>query len=341
MKNISVKITVIIPVYNSAKYLGKCLDSILNQTYSNWEAIIIDDASTDESFEILKRYSSVDKRFEIHQHKENKGPGITRNEGIQYASKNISHTNKERNYIVYIDSDDWIDINYFESIVDLVNIDNSDVIFVDVVQEDENGRYIKDQKMSVYKDEKKDKILRHQMTGKIPWGGVRKVVNSRLIIDNNIQYTNDIIGEEAIYSFKVLFYAEKISFNKDSLYHYIVRSDSQSSSYDENPYGDVCQKLEVLLKEMDIYDEYKDTHSSFAFTALVVSIYRMTRYHGFKKTIKFTEVALLEFQKSYGFDLDKDSLENRVRFLLPFAKHSLVIFIVLISKIKSVLSDKI
>jgi glycosyltransferase involved in cell wall biosynthesis len=337
MSDSTIKILVLIPVYNAAKYLKKCLDSVLNQSYPNWEAFVIDDASTDESYQLLEKYAAKDKRINIYRQVVNQGPGITRNEAIKYAYENANQlcNSSKVGYIVFLDSDDWIDKDYFQSIAEVANKEKADIIFVDLIQEKESGDFIKHERMSAYKNKSKDTIIRHQMTGKFPWGGVRKAVKIDLVIINNIKFTNDAIGEEAIYSFKLLYLAKKIGFIERSLYHYVIHQNSQSGLHDDNPYGRVCTKMEEYLREINVYDQYKNTIASFAFTALIVSIYRSSQYYAFYKVIKQSYFALRKYRHNYGFNLDKDSLEMRTRCILPFAKLNLVFPIVLIAKIKA------
>ena len=97
------KISVIIPVYNVEKYLKRCLDSVINQTYKNLEIILVDDGSTDNSGKICDEYAKNDKRI-IVIHKENGGVSVARNIGLDICTGD---------YVNFIDSDDWIDLKFF------------------------------------------------------------------------------------------------------------------------------------------------------------------------------------------------------------------------------------
>lgn len=321
------KISVIIPVYNSEKYLRRCLDSVVNQTYKNWEVIAIDDGSQDNSYSILLEYHFNDKRFKVYTQK-NQGPGNTRNNAIDLATGD---------YIVFLDSDDYIESTYFEDLVKCVLENNSDVVFIDIIQEDSNGNILKYEVMSKYKNSPKDMILRHQMTGKLPWGGCRKAVRTSLLNNNNIRYSNDVVGEEALFSFRVLYNAKKISFLNKKYYHYVNYPDSQSKKGDIDPWGNVCKKIKDYLQENGLFDQYKKTLNSLAYTALIVSIYRITRKYNFRQALNQSKYALRNFRKNYSFQLDVDSLETRTICLLPFAKLNMVLPIVIAAKLKSLL----
>ena len=99
------KVSIIIPVYNSEKYISKCLDSVLNQTYKNIEILVINDGSKDNSIDILREYEKKDDRIVVID-KENEGVAKTRNQGIKKATGD---------YIMFIDNDDFIDEDYVET----------------------------------------------------------------------------------------------------------------------------------------------------------------------------------------------------------------------------------
>ena len=102
------KVSVIIPIYNTEKYLRKCLDSVCNQTLSDIEIICVNDCSTDNSLEILEEYASKDNRIKLIDFKENKGAAVARNAGIDEA---------KGEYIGFVDSDDFVDETMFLSTV--------------------------------------------------------------------------------------------------------------------------------------------------------------------------------------------------------------------------------
>lgn len=101
------KVSVIVPVYKAEKYLGRCVESVLAQTYSNWELLLVDDGSPDKSGKLCDIWSKKDNRIKVF-HKENGGVSSARNLGIEQA---------EGEWITFIDSDDWISQNYLQSFV--------------------------------------------------------------------------------------------------------------------------------------------------------------------------------------------------------------------------------
>lgn len=121
------KISLIVPVYNTSKYLRKCLDSLITQTYKDIEIIVINDGSIDNSEEIIKLYR--DKRLKYIS-KKNEGIGKTRNLGIENATGN---------YIAFVDSDDYLDKNFCKKMIKKADEDNCDIVICNYF-EDRNDK---------------------------------------------------------------------------------------------------------------------------------------------------------------------------------------------------------
>lgn len=124
-----VDFSIIVPVYNAEKTLNKCLDSICKQSFSNYEVILIDDGSTDQSFSICKSYEIQNKKFSVH-HQKNSGPSVARNFGLELA------TGK---WICFVDSDDSIEVSYLQDIQDAAQSFDANVVFIGHNKVDENG----------------------------------------------------------------------------------------------------------------------------------------------------------------------------------------------------------
>ena len=151
------KISIIIPVYNAERFLKRCVDSVLMQTYKDFELILVDDGSKDGSGAMCDNIAAQDNRVHV-VHQKNEGAGAARNAGLTIA---------KGEYIVFVDSDDMIRQGYFEAL----SKHDEDIVFVNVDNIDEHGRLVKREYMSDFKLLPVDEILRSQMTGKLPWGG--------------------------------------------------------------------------------------------------------------------------------------------------------------------------
>ena len=299
------KISVIIPVYNAESYLDRCIQSVLNQTYINWKLLLIDDGSTDGSLSILRKYEKIDSRISVI-HQQNKGAGAARNLGIDSI--------KNEGYVVFIDSDDYIEPNYFELLV----THNEDVVFINVAQRDTSGKIIKKERMSsLYKKLDIEEIKRKQMTGCIPWGGVRKAVKSKLILSQNIRYSLHTIGEEAVFSFKVLFYANSIGFINYDVYNYMIRKNSLSTTQIDDPWGKVAENMENVIKELNVYEKYVDTLNAFYISACAVSLKRIVSYYSYGKYMDISKkrIKLLKRQLNTNYKIDKKNLNFKAKLI--------------------------
>ena len=108
-------VSIIIPIYNVEKYLTKCIESVINQTYKNLEIILVNDGSTDNSKEIIDKYSLIDSRIKVIN-KKNGGLSEARNAGIEIA---------KGDYIGFLDSDDWIELNMYEKLYKYIKQENT------------------------------------------------------------------------------------------------------------------------------------------------------------------------------------------------------------------------
>ena len=198
-------ITVIVPVYNAKEYLNKCINSILYQTFTNFELLLINDGSTDCSGKICDEYAENDKRIKVF-HKENGGVSSARNVGINNAIGDFS---------IFIDSDDYIENNMFEDMYRNSQITNADIVGCDFYQEYEN--------QSIYTSayfENRQQFLRAVIRNY--WGVMWKIlVKNDLYKNNNIQFPKNIDGgEDYVVCINLLFYANKVSCIKNAYYHY-------------------------------------------------------------------------------------------------------------------------
>lgn len=314
-------ISVIVPVYNGEYHISKCIESVLEQTYSKWELIIIDDGSEDSTQKIINQFAERDKRIKYYFQK-NQGAGMARNNGIARASGD---------YIVFLDSDDYIDENYFQ----LLSKHKEDVVFIDVLQKKCDGDVIREERMSQYAKSGIDKILRLQMTGAIPWGGWRKAVKKSIICNNNIKYSNDVVGEEATFSFLLLFYSKSIGFIDKPVYFYIIHDGSLSTTKMDDPWGNVVKNLVVKTKEIGVYEKYADTLNAFVVSSTSVSMRRIAGYYSWREYKKKARKRIKEYEKTldYDYKIDVSSLRKEAKVMRILLKMHLKTIIFILAKI--------
>lgn len=318
-------VSVIIPIYNSESFLNRCIESVLFQSYSNWQMILVDDGSKDSSYEICKQYAKIDNRI-LAIHQENAGAGVARNTGLSLAIGK---------YIVFLDSDDYIDKDYFL----MLSRHDQDVVFVDVQAVDEDGKVLRKEYMSAYKRMSKNDFMRAQMTGKINWGGVRKVVKRDVIERNNIRYTSHKVGEEALFTYASVFYSKTIAFISMPVYFYIQRTDSLSHTPLDDPWGEVAIALKEKTIENGSYMEYGDTINAFILSAAAVSSDRLaTNYDKdeYRRKVEALYNSLRQnLDLTYPIDYAHMSLKARFLGMLILTRRFGVLRI--ISKIKHLL----
>ena len=246
-KELEPSFSILIPVYNISTYLKKCLDSILAQDYHNYEVIMVDDGSTDESGAICKNYDDNYANFHYY-YKENKGLADTRNYGIQKA---------KNDYIIFIDGDDYIASNYLSSVKEVINMYNADLIIFDFIQEytDNSKEYIKiDLKTDAQIDPLKDNLLIKAKN--CVWN---KVYHRRLL--KNCIYGPWRYYEDLSETYNIILEASNIHYLNKALYYYLVnRSGNITTSFNDNVY-DIFLSLNKLInyyKERKVYEKFYD-----------------------------------------------------------------------------------
>lgn len=203
-------ISVVVPVYNVENKLSRCIESILDQTFDNFELILIDDGSSDRSGSICDRYEIIDKRIFV-VHKENGGVSSARNLGMEIA---------KGKYLAFIDGDDDVNSNYLKT---LVNIYNDDIqLAICGFNWIDSGKIVKTSVYSKNRQEivMKDNIMDIQSKNLIssPWC---KLYLTETIKKNNILFPNDVsLGEDLMFNFKYLDFVHRIGIVNDTLYNY-------------------------------------------------------------------------------------------------------------------------
>lgn len=201
-------ISLIIPVYNVEKYLSKCLDSLIQQTYGNIEIICINDGSTDNSLQILENYANKDCRIKIIN-QQNQGVSVARNVGIDNATGE---------YILFIDSDDWLELDAIKILYKNVKNTNIDILSFNFNMITKN--YIKKVFAPLNNN---NKFLIQD------WGLWNRAYRKSFLKENNIKFPNGInISEDMIFLFNCIIAKPSLKFIQNQLYNY--RFDREGSA---------------------------------------------------------------------------------------------------------------
>ncbi|WP_407376033.1 glycosyltransferase family 2 protein [Methanobrevibacter sp.] len=263
-------ISVIIPVFNVEEYLHVCLNSLLNQSYEDFEIICIDDASTDSSLEILEYFSNKDSRIKILKNGSNNGPGFSRNRGLEEA---------KGKYISFLDGDDWFSPNAFEVLIEKAERDNLDLLmFKNIVYYDEPHDFGMESYYDMeFMDEYQDKVFNHFDLNKTNLFVMSNAVWNKFYLksfldENNISFPNgNLIHEDNPFFYKAVTYAKRISIIGDYLHNRRRRHGSIMTLNNERLFDniEVCYLiLDVFLENFQLYQYYKKELLNYIFDTL-------------------------------------------------------------------------
>ena len=217
----SYKISVIIPVYNSEKYISECLDSVIDQSLKDIEIICVNDGSEDNSLNILNEYASKDNRIKVisQPHTVN-GAGSARNRGIEIA---------RGKYISFVDSDDYIEPNFLQKMYEVAEEYDADIACSGIIRETENENKIQLKFEEIKVSDNPDDNLKvsKSLPYPYPWN---KIYKREFIVSYGIKYVEDIYYEDYIFTPLVITKAEKLISVPDVFYHYMERKDSVTST---------------------------------------------------------------------------------------------------------------
>ena len=236
MKN---SFSIIIPVYNVYKFLDKCLSSVINQNYDNYEVIIIDDGSTDDSYKIINKYKEKYPYLIRNFYKENGGLSSARNYGI---------TKAKNDYLLFVDSDDYISNNTLEILNKKINETKSDIIIFNYV-----AIYKNKQEKIITFNKKINEIDKRYLLS-FP-SACNKVFNRNLF--KNAKFIEGIYYEDLATIPRLIKQTKNISFIDDYLYYYLVRDDSITNKTNYNKKMDDIFYVTNLLKK-ELIKEYKE-----------------------------------------------------------------------------------
>lgn len=204
-------VSIIISVYNTEKYLSKCIESVIGQTYQNIEIILVDDGSVDQSGKICDDYSNKDHRI-ITIHQPNGGVSVAKQKGLDYANGE---------YVTYVDSDDWVEKNAIEVMYERIKKENADILFCDMYEDIKKQSYYRKQSP---KNNNSFSLIRqtlHHYEGFFPLL-CNSLIRHQFILDHHISFTpSDIqIGEDTLFICKLFNQSPKVSFCPQAFYHY-------------------------------------------------------------------------------------------------------------------------
>ncbi len=227
------KVSVVIPVYKVEKYLRRCLDSLLNQTVQDWQAICIDDGSPDKSPAILDEYAAKDARF-IVVHKANQGVSAARNDGIARATGDFIH---------FMDADDWIDAQFYEAMIGVANATKADMVCAGFVSDNKYTKPIKYKSVRVLRTITEKLLGTFGLTDSYVWRYLFRgdfVKNDCMLFDTNL-----IAQEDTLFVLNAIEKAQTIAVVPGVFYHYMFNENSALNRRDAEHHARVKAQYKI------------------------------------------------------------------------------------------------
>ena len=311
------KVSIIMPVYNAEKYLAEAIESVLNQTYENFELLLIDDMSADSSKKVCMEYSKKDKRIAIlENNSERHGPGPTRNIGLDYATGE---------YIYFMDADDWADEELLQCAVNRMQETNADIVQFGAIYEryDENSseQYFWSGKDLLTKDEiKKDFSYYWKENRNSLWMHLfrREIVKT-------IRFENIIIGEDISYIMDALCNAEKIAYIAKALYHYRYVEGSTSHRWIKNTIE--CRVI-IWNHQLNFLKSFQEDMDKLAYAEVAYDNYIWAIYQLSSNlcTLSYRDKKrkLLEIEEKMEFDTYREMYPLELQHGIQKLKYMLV-----------------
>lgn len=300
------KISIVVTVYNSEKYIEKCLKSIKEQTYKNLEIVIVNDGSTDKSKNIIEKICKDDNRF-ILINQRNMGVASAKNKGMDEASGK---------YIIFIDSDDWIDKDLIEIMKNAADKENLDIIFCNYKKEKENGKLIKVGILNKYIQNYTNKeILAMHIAGLVPCGASHKMIKKEILDKWRVRFSDLVRGEELEYSIKAILRAKNIGYVTKTYYHYIERKHSLSKCENYSFMPNI-ECLKNVLEKEKIMDEYEKYYNLAILNYFVIEIYNSLKQGKITDSKKISNKIVDRYRKILVYNnIDMEYCTKRTKVL--------------------------
>ena len=270
------KLTVVVAAYNVQEYIGKCLDSLVNQTYKDMEILIVNDGSKDKTEVIVREFEKKYKNIKL-LNKENGGLSSARNYGIKFA---------RGEYIAFVDGDDYLDEKTYEKVMTKL-IDEKVELAIFSYKKVFGDKYkkIRLNKKLYGGDFLKKLFSKSDEASIVVWN---KIFKKDIIIENNIYFENKAYFEDTGFIFRYLYYVKKISVLEDCLYSYVQRDNSITKKF--NPIIiNSCENTYTLIK-----DFYKKNNKYNKYKNNIKDMYLRMKIYIFRIAIKYKKEYILE-----------------------------------------------
>lgn len=269
------KISVIVPVYNSEKYLDKCLDTLCNQTLREIEIIMVNDGSTDNSENIIKDRVKKDSRIKLYNKKN----------GGQASARNLGLTKATGEYIAFIDSDDYIELNFCEELYNVAKKNNSDIVcfdyFITKADKDEYNKILNDKKTGTIS------LQDYIFSGA---GPCNKIYRNAFLRKNNFRFPEGIIYEDFASIPALVKHNPSVFYLNKSLFHYVQTSSStmRNDEYKEK-YEDIFKACDILYNELNNSLFFEELEYLICYHMLYLGSLNFYKYEKYEQIDKISD----------------------------------------------------
>lgn len=291
-------ISVIIPVYNTAKYLDRCVQSVIDQLYQDWECILVDDGSLDDSGQLCDKWAVHDSRIKVI-HQKNQGVSVARNHGIEASIGE---------YIAFIDSDDWVEENYLSGLVE--NVRETELVVSGIFREKlgESIDVICPPSSDIFELNSEGAhffVLLNQYC--LLYAPYNKLYKADIIKENNISFpVGCSYGEDLLFNFQYLEYVERISMVSMPSYHYMevfsVLSKKLRIDRFDNDYKQWVVRKDFFLKKRMFTEEARSIMYKFLWGIVYDGIFLFPKLNNPQKQYLDSILSIEEIEelKSYA-----------------------------------------
>ena len=224
------RLSVIVPVYNQEDNIRKCLDSIANQTYTDFECVCVDNGSTDRSLEIMREYEARDPRFRVYPKEHGGGVSAARNYGLDRINGDV---------VSFIDSDDYVDTRLFELTVP--HMDECDLVQFNVYNDNLDGLHSWDLPGEGLVD------LTFEISSELRPSVWNKLYNVNLLRRYNLRYTEGMNSEDCMFTHAYRMLVDKVYLVNERLYYYVEHADSLTALIHKRPNDKNIDQVRVIV----------------------------------------------------------------------------------------------
>ena len=275
-----IKVSVLIPVYNSEKYIEKCIDSFINQTYKNVEIVCLNDGSTDNSYNILKKYKNKIKVYT----QQNSGAAKTRNNLLMHATGE---------YVMFADADDYVLPDYVSSYVKLLKKHNYDYILGGYRREDAEGNTL-----STFTYDTNNLYSKYFIL--TPWA---KIFKRKYLLENNILFPKCKVMEDVLFIINLLTCSKNYTFNTNTGYVNFANEVSLSNTWKKiDANKDIVmlnQYKEIVLSIDNVDKETQELNKYLLLKIIATRLFTVSKINKYKEVVELEKILMEWLRNNY------------------------------------------